>query len=265
VTVRKGHAFEGVDVQPDASSWIDVLDRVRAEPQYAAYKQRAAELLDPRAGARYLEVGAGAGSDALAFAEIYGVSVVGVDSSETMVAEARRRGLEDAVVADAHELPFEDDSFDGAWSDRTLQHLADPVAALRELARVTRSGGTVVVVDPDYDTQVVSVRDQELARRVLRFRADHLLQNGTLAHQMPRLFREAGVHDVRVEAASVVVSDATAFDNVMGLRDWASVAHERGLFPAGDIARWEQEIDDAIAGEYFLYAFTLFINVATVP
>jgi len=43
----------------------------------------------------------------------------------------------------------------------------------------------VVVVDPDYDTQVVDVEDQTLARRVLRFRADRLLRNGTLAHRMP--------------------------------------------------------------------------------
>jgi ubiquinone/menaquinone biosynthesis C-methylase UbiE len=262
---REGHAFERVDAQPDTASWIDVLDRVRAEPQYAAYKQRAAELLDPQAGARYLEVGAGAGSDALAFAERYGVSVVGVDSSEAMVAEAWRRGLADALVADAQELPFEDDAFDGAWSDRTFQHLADPVAALRELVRVTRSGGTVVVVDPDYDTQVVGIPDQELARRVLRFRADHLLRNGTLAHQMPRLFREVGVSDVRVEAAPVVVRDATAFDNVMGLRSWASTAHERGQLPAGDVERWEHEIDEAIADGTFLYAFTLFISAARVP
>jgi SAM-dependent methyltransferase len=182
-----------------------------------------------------------------------------------MVAEARRRGLSAAAVADAHELPFEDGSFDGAWSDRTFQHLADPAKALRELVRVTRGGGNVVVADPDYDTQVVNVRDQALARRVLRFRADHLLRNGTLAHRMPLLFRDAGVPDVRVEAVPVVLRDVTALDNAMGLRDWAAVAHERGLLPEDDVERWEREIDDAGAGGCFLYAFTLFITAGTAP
>ena len=258
--VRKGHAFEDVDAQPDASSWVEVLDRVRLEPQYEAYKRRVAELLCPQPGQRYLEVGTGNGSDALAVAERFDVSVVGVDVSETMVAEARRRGLTEALVADAHELPFEDESFAGAWSDRTFQHLTTPATALRELVRVTSKRGAIVVADPDYDTQVVSVRDQELAHRVLRFRADQLLRNGTLAHQMPRLFAEAGLSNVRVEALPVVLRDPTALDNVMGLRDWASVAHERGVLGAEEAERWEQEIGDAVDGGYFLYAFTVFIT-----
>lgn len=257
---REGHAFEDVDAQPDSPAWVDVLDRLRLEPQYEAYKRRVAELLSPQPGQRYLEVGTGNGSDALAVAERFDVSVAGVDVSETMVAEARRRGLTEALVADAHELPFEDESFAGAWSDRTFQHLADPVTALREMVRVTSKHGAIVIADPDYDTQVVNVRDPKLARRVLRFRADHLLRNGTLAHQMPRLFAEAGLSNVRVEAVPVVLRDPTALDNVMGLRDWASVAHERGLLGAEDATRWEQEIDDAVAGGYFLYAFMIFVT-----
>src|SRR5262249_50515959 len=112
--------------------------------------------------------------------------------------------------ADAHALPFEDDTFDGAWADRTFQHLADPPAALLELVRVVRPGGRLVAADPDYGTQVVSIPDQELARRVLRFRVDLGVRHGTLAHQMGRLFRQAGVVDVDVEAVPIVLRDPTA-------------------------------------------------------
>lgn len=77
-------------------------------------------------------------------------------------------GLREAVVADAHALPFTSEGFDGAWADRTFQHLADPVAVLDEMVRVVKPGGTVVVADPDYGTQAVEMPDQELARRVLR-------------------------------------------------------------------------------------------------
>ncbi len=94
---------------------------------------------------------------------------------------------------------------------------------------MTKSGGRIVVVDPDYDTQVVDVEDQALARKVLRFRADHALRNGTLAHRMGGLFACAGLTDVAVEATTIVLRDPTALDNAMGLRDWAASAHERGL------------------------------------
>jgi Methyltransferase domain len=64
------------------------------------------------------------------------VSVVGVDSSSVMIEEAQRRGLDEAVVADAHALPFAADGFDGAWADRTFQHLADPVGAIADMERL---------------------------------------------------------------------------------------------------------------------------------
>lgn len=67
-----------------------------------------------------------------------------------------------AVVARAEVLPFGAATFDGAWADRTFHHLIDPELAFADMLRVTRSGGRVVVVDPDYDTQVIDVDDQDL-------------------------------------------------------------------------------------------------------
>jgi ubiquinone/menaquinone biosynthesis C-methylase UbiE len=254
------HAFTNVDAQSNPEEWIRVLDKVRQEPLYAAYKQRAVQLLDAHAGWRYLEVGTGTGEDALAFAAGFGTSVVGVDSSSVMVEEARRRGLTEAVVADAHTLPFEDASFDGAWADRTFQHLADPVAALAEMVRVVRTGGRVVVVDPDYGTQIVDVPDQDLARRVLRFRSDFGIRNGTLARQMPGLFGRAGLTNLQVEAVPIVLRDPTALDNALGLRDWASFAHEQGIVEAEEVPAWEAALDHAAANGSFLYSFSLFIT-----
>jgi SAM-dependent methyltransferase len=255
------HAFTAVDQQDDPASWIEVLDRLRQEPAYAAYKTRVAELLRPRRGGRYLEVGTGTGDDALAFASRFGVEVVGVDVSRTMVEEARRRGLREAHVGDAASLPFDDASFDGCWADRTFQHLADPEAALAEMARVVKPGGHVGVSDPDYDTQVVDVPDQELARKVLRFRADHMLRNGTLAHRMGGLFVRAGLADVSVEVVTVVLRDPAALDNAMGLRHWATSAHEHGLIEAELVREWERMIDESVAEGRFLYSFSVFITV----
>jgi SAM-dependent methyltransferase len=181
------HAFEDVDAQRDPARWIEVLACLGGDPLYRAYKSRIAELLAPRHGGTYLEVGAGTGADATAVQDRFGVTVVGVDAARTMVEEAGRRGLAHAVAADAHALPFDAATFDGAWADRVFQHLADPVAALGEMARVVKPGGTIVVADPDYATQVVNVPDHELAERVLRVR-ERAVRNGTLAHRMAGLF-----------------------------------------------------------------------------
>jgi SAM-dependent methyltransferase len=66
--------------------------------------------------------------------------------------EAGSRGQDniDFVVADVHSLDFPDDTFDVVHAHQVLQHVADPVRALRELRRVCRPGGVVAVRDSDY-------------------------------------------------------------------------------------------------------------------
>jgi SAM-dependent methyltransferase len=258
------HGFTGVDDQPDPHAWVGVLDRLDREPFYRAYKARIVELLDPVAGGLYLDVGGGTGAAARALVATLGgaTRAVVIDRSATMAAEAGRRGSL-AAVGTAEALPVATAAVDGCWADRTFQHLADPGRALAELRRVTRPGGRVVTVDPDYGTQVVGVDDQELARRVLRLRADHLLRNGTLAHRMPALFAAAGLAEVRVEAMTLVVRDPTAVDNVLGLRTWAATGHRRGLLSAEDAAAWPEAVDRAVTAGRFLYAVTFFLTAGT--
>jgi hypothetical protein len=72
-----------------------------------------------------------------------------------------------------------------------------------------------------------------------------------------------GVVDLRVEAATLVVRDHTAVDNVMGLRTWAATAHERGLLGPADAAAWPAQLDRAVASGRFLYAVSFFITAGT--
>jgi ubiquinone/menaquinone biosynthesis C-methylase UbiE len=161
------HGFTSVDQQADPKAWVNVLDRVRAEPFYAAYKKRTVELLQAREGASYLDLGAGTGDDARLIRAQAKCIVVAADRSITMASTCRARGGVWPVVCDAQGLPFADVSFDGCRCDRTLQHLLTPESAVAEMARVTKAGGRVIAVDPDYDTQVMELGEQDLARRVL--------------------------------------------------------------------------------------------------
>jgi len=259
------HGFNDVDRQPDPLGCVRCLDVIRRQPFYASYKARISELLELRPDQTYLDVGGGTGSDAAERARDAGVRAVVVDSSETMCAEARRRGVCDVVLADASALPFSNHTFDACSCDRVLQHLADPTGALREMVRVTRSRGRIVLADPDYDTQVVECADQELARRVLRFRADHQLRNGALAHRVPALLAAAGATGIAVEGHFLVVREPTAVDNVMGLRTWAEEGHARGLLSADDSQRWPVQLDESIAAGRFLYAVTFFLTSGWIP
>ena len=102
-----------------------------------------------------LDVGAGAGTITADFAGLVTkVTATEIGTAELELARttATERGVAniDFQVADVHALPFADDTFDVTHAHQVLQHIADPVQAIREMARVTKPGGIVAVRDSDY-------------------------------------------------------------------------------------------------------------------
>lgn len=254
------HGFTAVDAQPRPADWVAVLDRLAAEPFYADYKRRLAELVDARPGERYLDAGAGTGQAA---ADCPGWTVA-VDSSWTMAATGRSRGLP-VAVADAHALPFARGVFAGVWADRVVQHLAEPDRALDELVRVLRPGGRLVLADPDYGTQELDIGDDALARPVLAYRAERALRHGTLAHRHAELLAARGLDAVAVERRTAVVRDPTAMDRVWGLRDWAYAAVEFGYLSGVEADAFVTAFDTAVHTGRFHYTVTFFLTAGRVP
>ncbi|MFJ9824065.1 class I SAM-dependent methyltransferase [Streptomyces sp. NPDC101160] len=110
-----------------------------------------------RAGLDVLDVGAGPGTiTADLAARVAPGRVTAVDTAEDVLEKARaaaaERGVENVefAVADVHALDFPDDSFDIVHAHQVLQHVGDPVQALREMRRVCRPGGVVAARDSDY-------------------------------------------------------------------------------------------------------------------
>lgn len=109
-----------------------------------------------RPGLSLLDVGCGPGSITADLAERLGPGRVrGVEITEEPLGRARTtaadRGVDvEFAVDDVYALSDPDDTYDLTHAHQVLQHLSDPVAALREMRRVTRPGGVVAVRDADY-------------------------------------------------------------------------------------------------------------------
>ncbi len=153
----------------------------------------------PRAGERALDVGCGPGIVTAALEE-QGLVAVGIDLTAAMLAEARRGGGL-YLRGDGARLPFRDATFDLAICRNTFHHLAFPQAALREMARVIRPGGRVVVEDmraPDdpekreYHETIERLRDEAHTRTLTR-------------HELRGLATAAGLSDLREEPAAFVI------------------------------------------------------------
>jgi ubiquinone/menaquinone biosynthesis C-methylase UbiE len=134
-------------------------------------RERLREVLEPRPGERLLEVGPGTGYYALPVArwlEPDGRLDI-LDVQQEMLDHTLRRAAEHDIdnitpaLADARELPYPDDSFDGAYLVTVLGEIPDQDAALRELRRVVKPGGRIVVGELFGDPHMVT--HGALARR----------------------------------------------------------------------------------------------------
>ena len=109
-------------------------------------------------GTRLVEIGTGAGAVlAVLGQEFPGLVLTGVDIEPKQLDFARghlqRSGVDaNLVQADALALPFEDESFDHVWMMWFLEHVPDPVSALREARRVLVAGGGITAIEVDYST-----------------------------------------------------------------------------------------------------------------
>ena len=146
------------------------------------------------------------------------ITLTGIDREPEWVAEATRRAREAGLdhrfrylEGDATALPFEDDSFDLVTCQTVLIHLADPAAAIREMARVARPGGVLLASEPNnrsltlIHTNVTADAPVEEVVDLVRFyvtcergKVALGLGNSSLGDVLPGILTAAGLTDVQV-------------------------------------------------------------------
>jgi demethylmenaquinone methyltransferase/2-methoxy-6-polyprenyl-1,4-benzoquinol methylase len=132
------------------ASFYDVMNSVMTAGLHHRWRARAADLAAVGPGARALDVATGTGDLALELSRRVGPDgeVVGSDFSEEMLALARRKAPElHFEWGNALELPYEDDRFDAVTVGFGARNFSDLDRGLREMARVVRPGGRVVVLE----------------------------------------------------------------------------------------------------------------------
>lgn len=249
--------YADVDGSDNPARAVEWQERVDAWPAIQAYKRIAHDQL--RGARRVLDVGCGPGEDVAAISRD---DAVGFDGSWTMCERAVTR-IPHVVLGDAHRVPFRDEAFEASRADRVLQHLADPDAALREMVRVTRSGGRVVVADPDQETLSIHVPGvpSAITQRLKELRRDVGYRNGTLVRELPERFASLGLRGIAVDAVTLVLTDP---DDAFGLPSWPRVWQAAGPFGDDDRDRWDRAIADA-RRDGMVYAVTYFVVSATRP
>ncbi|HEX6487712.1 MAG TPA: methyltransferase domain-containing protein [Candidatus Dormibacteraeota bacterium] len=172
-----------------------------------------------RPGMRLLDCGCGPGSITVGLAEAVAPGdVVGLDIEprqlETARVYAAERGAANLTfeLGSVYELPFDDATFDAAVAHFVIEHVSDPLRALRELRRVLKPGGVLAVKDPYYPAFTWRPNLPEIQRAwelIARVR-EHNGSSETYSVDLRTLLLEAGFARTEAEAvARTVVSHFT--------------------------------------------------------
>jgi SAM-dependent methyltransferase len=177
-----------------------------------------------REGSSVLEAGCGVGAQTVTLASNSpGALITSIDVSEASVVEARKVVQAAAInnvtlrQADIFHLPFPPESFDHVFLCFVLEHLTQPVEALRALKHVLKPGGTITVIEGDHGSTYF-YPDSDYARRAVRCQVELQAKaggNALIGRALYPLLRDAGFGEVHV-SPRMVYADSSKPDLVEG-------------------------------------------------
>jgi SAM-dependent methyltransferase len=223
-----------------ARDWAEIQEPTARPLWYEALRQIGA-----RPGLRILDAGCGSGGAALEAVRL-GCEPTGVDASGPLLDIARQRLPSHRFEeADLEELPFADESFDSVLAINSVMYAADMARAMRELARVTRKGGRIVVTawaaaDKCENRSVFAAVSSVVPPPPGAGGPFALAAEGAIEHLVTRA-------DARLVAKGETRCDFYAPDRETCWRGQASAGPVQGAMRKGDPARVKEAVEAALA------------------
>jgi len=185
----------------DVAKRYDVTNAILSGGNETLWRAATVKAVAPVAGERVLDIACGTGTSTAALAK-RGATVIGLDFSAGMIAEAKRKRPKlQFVEGDAQDLPFGGEEFDAVTISFGLRNVKDPHRALSEMYRVLKPGGRVVVTE--FSTPTVPIA-----------RAAY---SGYLRHVLPRV---AKVTSSNAAAYEYLSESIEAWPDQVTLASW---------------------------------------------
>jgi len=269
--------YSRVDAQPEPSLMVAGMD---ATAQWRAVRQLRdweAEHLALQPGEWLIDVGCGPGDAAIALSAALAPDgfTLGIDSSEAMLEVARRRAEQAGVavefrVEDAQALTVGEGEMDACRSERMLQWIPDSGRALKEMVRVLRPGGRLVVADTDWRTLAFDLPDQELVDTVAGAIGAFRGPGHTVGGRLLNMCRDLGLVDVDCTAATHVWTEwdpdaETAPSGFFPFSSALSQLADLGMVSRDTGERFNAIIEDAARRDRFCMSLTMFAVYGSKP
>ena len=199
--------------------------------------------------AHVLEIGCGTGVLARALVKRQGFTgrVLGVDQSPALLSAARQLASDEGVehlvefhAGDAHALDVADAHFDAVIAHTLVSHVRDPLAVVKEAARVVKPGGMVAIFDGDYASWTHGCSDSELGKAMENGIIATVVSHPRVMRDMPRLLRESGL-ELAETMPHVYAEVGTGVFFLSAAEAYGPLVTRAGLVPEARVNVWLAE------------------------
>jgi ubiquinone/menaquinone biosynthesis C-methylase UbiE len=249
---------------------LAALDAMGRHREIRRVRRTALRALQPEPGQRLLDAGSGAGDVARWLAAEMGQTgeVLALDYSAATIAAAVQRHDGSNVeyrTGDVCALDLPDQSVDGVWCERVLQHVDDAEQAIGELVRVTRPGGRICLIDTDWGSLAFDGVPAPLARQVRAIMHGRLTpKQYDMGRTLRRRLVSRGLTQVSATPVTCLFADPASAAVVLPMVN-PLVPPEAWMSPPGVRDEWFSHIDAAGSRGDFLAVLTIWVVAGTVP
>ncbi|MGI0016542.1 MAG: hypothetical protein ACREBU_24230, partial [Nitrososphaera sp.] len=133
------------------------------------------------------------------------------------------------------------------------------------MVRVTKSGGWVVVADPDWGTSSIDTNEIEIERRLARFRAESMMHNGYAGRQLYRLVKQRRLIDISVKLVPIYTTDYRLTRQVERLDVVEQEALDAGVVSNDELQHWRASLIQADRAGLFFSSTCIVIVAGRMP
>ncbi len=244
---------------------VEMLEGRAADPAHRELRSRFYDLAGIVPGRRVLDVGCGTGADARAIAVLVapGGSVLGIDPSEVLLLEARRRTHREIPArferASGENMPVSSGSMDRAVAIGTLSHIREPQPVIAEMVRVVRPGGRVALFDRDMGTFVIDASDRKVTRAVFSCHSEGV-SGMDAGRRLHALLKGARLRCVQTFALPLVDTGFSSYFRFVVDR-YPDRAVQDGIITAEQAEAWRRDIRSRAERGVFFGSVTYFASV----